>query len=147
MNAPLWVEHLNHHFLVSLMCCTHETVIRKCSIHKGAFIVNDFLRNPHFSWQNGWLLELASIHQQLKSHHFVKIFYLHLMQNSKSESVSQSISKERFLQCIQWSIQRDLYSFLFIFSFFYFRIINFDFLFINLFCILNFQVCTLNQEA
>ena len=43
MNAPLWVEHLNHHFLVGLLCCTHQKVMRRCSTHKGAFIViNDF---------------------------------------------------------------------------------------------------------
>ena len=43
MNAPLWVEHLNHHFLVGLLCCTHQKVMRRCSTHKGAFIIN-----PHF---------------------------------------------------------------------------------------------------
>ena len=52
INPPLWVEHLNHHFLLGLLCCTHQKVMRRCSTHKGAFIINDFLRIPHFSWSN-----------------------------------------------------------------------------------------------
>ena len=48
MNAPLRVEHLNHHFLVGLLCCTHQKVMNRCSTHKGAFIINDNLKNPHF---------------------------------------------------------------------------------------------------
>ena len=28
--------------------CTHQKVMRRCSTHKGAFIINDFSRNPHF---------------------------------------------------------------------------------------------------
>ena len=30
MNAPLWVEHSSHHFLVGLLLCTHQKVMR-CS--------------------------------------------------------------------------------------------------------------------
>jgi hypothetical protein len=49
MNALLWVEHLNHHFLVGLLCCTHKKMMRRCSSQRGAFIINDFLRNLHFT--------------------------------------------------------------------------------------------------
>ena len=49
MNATLWVEHL----LITFWCVQHSKPTKKwwlrCSTHKGAFIINDFLRNPHFS--------------------------------------------------------------------------------------------------
>ena len=48
MNAPLWVEHL----LITFGWVQHSKSTKKwwlkCSTHKGAFIINDFLRNPHF---------------------------------------------------------------------------------------------------
>ena len=43
MNLPLWVEHL----LITFWC--NRANPPKSSTHKGAFITNDFLRNPHFN--------------------------------------------------------------------------------------------------
>ena len=50
IRSHLSFEHLNHHFLVGLLCCTHQKVMRRCSTGKGAFIINDFLINPHFRY-------------------------------------------------------------------------------------------------
>ena len=48
MNAPLWVKHL----LITFWWVQHSKSTKKwwlkCSTHKCAFIINDFLRNPHF---------------------------------------------------------------------------------------------------
>ena len=70
MNTPLWVEHLNHHFLVGLLCCNHQKVTSRCSTHKGAFIMNDFLRNPHFSDPQFYTYTVNN--SKIKSH-----FYFH----------------------------------------------------------------------
>ena len=43
MNASLWVEHL------ITFCKPTKKWWLRCSTHKGAFIINDFLRNPHFN--------------------------------------------------------------------------------------------------
>ena len=53
----------SHHFLVGAVQQTHQItfwqkVMKRCSTHKGTFIINDFLRNPHFSflvWSPPWL--------------------------------------------------------------------------------------------
>ena len=50
MNAPLWVQHL----FITFWWVHNSKPTKKwwleCSTHKGAFIINDFLRNPHFRW-------------------------------------------------------------------------------------------------
>ena len=61
MNAPLWVEHL----LITFWWVQHSKLTKKlwlrCSTHKGAFIINDFLRNPHFSkWVNCYTYSASS---------------------------------------------------------------------------------------
>ena len=49
INAPLWVEHSSHHFMVGLLLCTHQKVIKDVPTHKGVFIINYYyLKNPHF---------------------------------------------------------------------------------------------------
>ena len=61
MNAPMWVEHL----LITFWWMQHSKPTKKwwlrCLTHKGAFIINDFLRNPHFNW---WSLQIFKIEEK-----------------------------------------------------------------------------------
>ena len=59
------VLHHEPHEQAVVHGCTHQKVMRRCSTHKGAFVINDFLRNPHFrgghnSWLTGYYVERAS---------------------------------------------------------------------------------------
>ena len=47
MNASLCVEHLHHHFLVGATANPNDD--------KGAFIINDFIRNPPFNYTTAYL--------------------------------------------------------------------------------------------
>jgi hypothetical protein len=53
MNASLCVEHLHHHFLVGATANPNDDW--RCSTHKGAFIINDFIRNPPFNFTTACL--------------------------------------------------------------------------------------------
>ena len=63
MIAP--VEHICHHFWVGETAIPPKSDDTYAQLTRGAFIINDFLQNPHFSQVYVWIMS---------NHEFIVVF-------------------------------------------------------------------------